>query len=159
MSRRKRSRTTRPNKSKDHPKAAVSKTNKEHLGALLNWLLPDDSIFSRMHPHGNTKWLPQCLNCLAHVLGLVGGEERDGRPQGLMGALVRWTPTLMAILWPVLQRRMANGAKNVGLRDSEQILALNGRGTVQAGTEETYSYIFLPQRATRVLGVPRTRPD
>lgn len=125
MSRRKRSRTAGTNKGKNRPKAAALKANKEHLGALLNWLLPNDSIFSRMRPHGNTKWLPKCLVCLA--LFWAWSEARNvtdahaeaaeccrcmyqtvvlGTYQGFMGALVRWTPTFMAILWRVLQMRM-----------------------------------------------------
>jgi hypothetical protein len=124
MSRRKRSRTAGTNRSKNRPKAAL-KTNKEQLGALLDWLLREDSIFSRMRPHGNTKWLPKCLVCLA--LFWAWSEARNvtdahaeaaeccrcmyqtvvlGTYQGFMGALARWTPTLMAILWPVLHRRM-----------------------------------------------------
>ncbi len=125
MSRRKRSRTGKSNKSKSRPKAAALKTNKEHLGAYLDWLLPDGSIFSRMRLHGNTKWLPKCLVCLS--LFWAWSETRNvtdahveaaeccrclfqtavlSTYQGFMLALVRWTPTLMAILWPVLQMRM-----------------------------------------------------
>lgn len=125
MSRRKRSREARPNKSNDCPKAAVLRTNKEHLDALLNWLLPEDSIFSRMHLHGNTKWLPHYLVCLALFWAWSGARNVTDAHleaaeccgclfrtvvlstyQGFMGALVRWTPTLMTILWSVLQKRM-----------------------------------------------------
>jgi Transposase DDE domain len=124
MSRRKRSRTAGIGRSKGRPKAALE-TNKEHLNALLNWLLSDDSIFSRMRLHGNTKWLPKCLVGLA--LFWAWSEARNvtdahveaveccrcmyqtvvlSTYQGFMLALVRWTPTFMAILWRVLQVRM-----------------------------------------------------
>lgn len=125
MSRRKRSRTAKTRKSKNRPKAWTPKTNKEHLAGFLNWLLPDDTIFSRMRRHGNTKWLPKYLVFLA--LLWAWSEARNvtdahaeaaeccrcllqtvvlGTYQGFMGALTRWTATLMPILWLVLQERM-----------------------------------------------------
>ena len=126
MSCRKRSRLTRTKKTKSRRERAVQKTNKEYLTASLNWLLSDGSIFSQMRLHGNTKWLPKSLVCLA--VFWAWSEARHltdayteaaaccqglfqtivpGTYQGFMGALTRWTPTLMAILWPVLQTRMA----------------------------------------------------
>ena len=32
---------------------------------MLAWLTPEESIFSQMRLHGNTKWLPKCLVCLS----------------------------------------------------------------------------------------------
>ena len=125
MSRRKRSRFAGAKKTGSRRERAEQKTNKEYLAASLNWLLSDDSIFSQMRLHGNTKWLPKCLVCLA--MFWAWSEARHltdayaeataccqclfqtvvlSTYQGFMGALTRWTPTLMAILWPLLQKRM-----------------------------------------------------
>lgn len=87
--------------------------------------MPSDSIFASMRLHGNTKWLPRALVCLAFIWAVselrcltdAFVEAADccrsmfGKPairtyQGFMRALTRWTPTLMGILWPVLHRRM-----------------------------------------------------
>lgn len=126
MSRRKRSRIARTNKTKSCREQVAQRANKECLAASLNWLLSEDSIFSQVRLHGNTKWLPKCLACLA--LFWAWSEARHltdahaeaaeccqclfqtvvlGTYQGFMGALTRWTPTLMVILWSVLQKRMA----------------------------------------------------
>jgi hypothetical protein len=92
---------------------------------MLDWLLPEERIFSKMRLHGNTKWLPKHLVCLDLVWawaetkhltdGYVEAVECCSRLwgnvmlstyQGFMGALTRWTATLMEILWFVLQERM-----------------------------------------------------
>jgi hypothetical protein len=92
---------------------------------LFEWLLPDGSIFSRIKLHGNTKWLPKSLVCLAILW--AWSESRHltdaysdalvcyrsmfdsvipGTYQGFMGASARWTATLMNLLWPLLHQRM-----------------------------------------------------
>jgi hypothetical protein len=95
------------------------------LARMFDWLSPEDVIFSRMKLHGNTKWLPRRLALMAMVWAWSGsrnvtdawGEAAEycrslfgclpvGTYQGFMGALTRWTPTLMEILWPLLHRRM-----------------------------------------------------
>ncbi len=125
MSRRKRSRFAGTNKAKRRREQAGQKINKEYLAASLKWLLADDSIFSQMRLHGNTKWLPKCLVCLAvlwawseakHVTDAYTQAAECcqclfqtvvlSTYQGFMGALTRWTPTLMTILWSLVQRRM-----------------------------------------------------
>jgi hypothetical protein len=126
MSRRKRSKRGGIGKAKKREKHAPRKPNKQHLAGILDWLLPDDSIFARMRVHGNTKWLPKCLVCLA--LFWAWSESKCltdayaeaalccqsmfssfvlGTYQGFMGALTKWTATLMRILWPLLHERMA----------------------------------------------------
>jgi hypothetical protein len=126
MSRRKRSTNARSGKAPRHQEQTTPKRNKDHLAAMLDWLLPQDSIFSQMRLHGNTKWLPQHLVRLA--LFWAWSESRNlteayveasefcqslfqtgvlGTYQGFMGALTRWTPTLMSILRPLLHERMA----------------------------------------------------
>jgi hypothetical protein len=78
-----------------------------------------------MKLHGNTKWLPRRLALMATVWGWSGsknvtdawdeaaefcqslfGRLPVGTYQGFMGALSRWTPVLMEILWPLLHARM-----------------------------------------------------
>lgn len=124
MFRRKRSRNSGAGKAKSG-KGGVERPNKEHLADMLNWFLPDDSIFSKIRFHGNTKWLPKCLVCLAlfwswseakHVTDAYTEATPCCRSmfssfvpssyQGFMGALTRWTAALMEILWAVLRERM-----------------------------------------------------
>ena len=126
MSRRKRSAIGRTGKARSRREQGPPKPNKEHLAGMLDWLLPEDSIFSQMRLHGNTKWLPRCLVCLALCWGWSAARHLTdafteaemfcqglfqtfvlGTYQGFMGALTRWTPALMQILWPVLHQRMA----------------------------------------------------
>jgi hypothetical protein len=125
MSRRKRSRLTGANKAKSRGEHACRKPNKEHLAIMLDWLLPDVSIFSKMRLHGNTKWLPKQLVCLAlfwawseskHLTDAYAEAAQCcqslfqscvlGTYQGFMGALTRWTATFMKVLWPLLHERM-----------------------------------------------------
>lgn len=126
MSRRNRSKRGGIGKAKKRGKRAPGKSNKQHLASMLDWLLPEASIFSKMKLHGNTKWLPKCLVCLA--LFWAWSESKHltdayteaaqccrtmfssfvlGTYQGFMGALTKWTATLMRILWPLLHERMA----------------------------------------------------
>lgn len=123
MSRRKRSFSAR--KAADRRTHARQQTNKEHLAGMLDWFLPNDSIFSEMELHGNTKWSPRRLVCQATLWAFSGwknltdafteaaeccrsmfGSAALDTYQGFMGALSRWTSALMEILWPVLQQRM-----------------------------------------------------
>jgi hypothetical protein len=125
MVRRKRRKTASTGKTRRGRSRARPAPNKKHLLGMLDWLLPEASIFSKMRLHGNTKWLPKYLVCLALVW--AWSESRNltdayveavqacdrmlgcvmlSTYQGFMGALVRWTATLMKILWPVLHERM-----------------------------------------------------
>lgn len=125
MARRKRSQLTKNKKRRRFKKRVARKQKKEELRSLLDWLLPDDSIFAKMRLHGNTKWVPKCLVCLA--LGWAFSESKCltdafveskefcqsitksfvcGTYQGFMKALSKRTGTLIEILWPVLHQRM-----------------------------------------------------
>jgi hypothetical protein len=92
---------------------------------MFKWLLPDNSIFAKMKLHGNTKWQPKYLVCLALIWAWSDAKHltdayTEAVPccfslfgcvmlstyQGFMGALTRWTATLMEVLWLVLQERM-----------------------------------------------------
>jgi hypothetical protein len=128
MSRRKQSGSHANRKGKkkeDGERISVRKRNKEHLAGMLDWLVPGNSIFAEMRLHGNTKWLPKNLvslallwawsesKCLtdAYSDALVWhrdmfGAELPGTYQGFMGALARWTGTLMSLLWARLHELM-----------------------------------------------------
>src|SRR5580704_5779656 len=125
MSRRKRSVLAGASKGTKCGKNSRQKPNKEHLAAMLDWLLPDGSIFSKMRLHGNAKWLPKCLvslalhwawsesKCLTDAF-VEASQSCQGllqsvvpsTYQGFMGVLTRWTASLMNIMWPVLHERM-----------------------------------------------------
>src|ERR1700689_3474949 len=89
-------------------------TNRQHLLALREWFLPDDSIFCKLVFHGNSKWKPLCLVWLAlcwawcearfvtdafdeSVMACQNmlGAAPLSTYQGFMGALVTWTPRFM----------------------------------------------------------------
>lgn len=106
-------------------KKQATATNLQNLQALRAWLFPDGSIFAILPFHGNSKWKPLGLVWLA--LCWAWSDKRAVTDafteaatacqsllnvlpvktyQGLMGALVRWTPSFMPLLCGVLQNRM-----------------------------------------------------
>src|SRR6185437_5825070 len=105
--------------------------NKDELSSLLNWFLPDAGIFSKLKFHGNTKWAPNNLVCLA--LCWAWSDSRNITDafteaaewyetllgvsalktyHGFMNAMVTWSSTLVQVLVLVLQKRI----KEVGGR-------------------------------------------
>ena len=120
-------------------------TNNQSLRKLLEWLLPDDCIFSSIKFHGNIKWLPSCLVWLA--LCWAWSEVRQltdafadavtmcqklfactplSTYQGFMGAIVVWTPKMMPILCGVLQQRMEQTASKFWRIDGWVPIAFDG---------------------------------
>jgi hypothetical protein len=100
-------------------------TNQQYLQGLRAWLFPNDSIFSILPFHGNSKWTPRALVWLAlcwawsdqrfvtdafieaaEACQAMLGVLPVSTYQGLMGALLTWTPRLMPLLWGVVQQRM-----------------------------------------------------
>jgi hypothetical protein len=100
-------------------------TNKECFAEVRNWLLPTDTIFSRIRFHGNIKWTPVCLvwlglcwawsdarnltDAFVEALGMCQtmlGCTPLKTYQGFMGALVGWSGELLPVLRGVLQQRM-----------------------------------------------------
>jgi len=102
------------------------KTNGDDLRRALNWILIDD-IFAHVRLHGNVKWKPLALVCLAIVWvwssqpGLVEAAKdaiatvaklfgSDAVAvtsyQALTAALVRHTPQLLPALWARVQSLM-----------------------------------------------------
>lgn len=110
------------NRRRARPRPAA--TNKIGLLELWEWLLPA-GIFAQVTVHGNTKWNPAQLvilavcwtwsdaRCLtdAFVEAAECGRALFGHPalrtyQGFMGALVKWSPTLVRTALGVVRRRM-----------------------------------------------------
>ena len=106
-------------------RAKTPATHNQNLQALREWFLPDDSIFSKLQFHGNSKWAPLGLVWLAlcwawcetrnvtdafDEAALACRKMFGATPlstyQGFMGALVTWTPAFMPLLRAVLQQRM-----------------------------------------------------
>jgi hypothetical protein len=119
------SRARRKRAKQSRRQAKIPATNNQDLQALREWFLPDDSIFSKLRFHGNSKWLPMGLVWLAlcwawcdarnvtdafdeAVLACqrMFGAAPLSTYQGFMGALVTWTPGFMPLLRGVLQQRM-----------------------------------------------------
>jgi len=126
MSRSKESGRRAQRKRTKQAKKRKAQRNKEHLAGAFHWLLSEESIFAKIKLHGNTKWLPKNLVCLAllwafsearHLTDAYAeavlchqsmfGSVIPGTYQGFMGALTRWMGTLMAVLWPILHQQMA----------------------------------------------------
>jgi hypothetical protein len=112
--------------SKRRPKGRPPRRRHKHdLAQAFDWLVPDGAIFAGLPLHGNTRWLPRALVCLALLWAwsesknltdaFAGaqrscdtlGHKRTPRTyQGFLGALARWSGTLIAILLAVLRRHM-----------------------------------------------------
>ncbi len=121
----KRTRGKNSDKQQSRCRTPKPKTNVEQLRSLLEWLLPCDGIFAGLKLHGNTRWLPRCLVCLAvcwawaetrnvtdaftHAVEwcrVMGHGAVPATYQGFIRALVRWTDSLIPILWRVIHQRM-----------------------------------------------------
>ena len=94
--------------------------------SMLDWLLPDGIDFLQNAFAWQYQMVAQMPGLFGAVLGVVRIEAPDRRLrrsrcsasrvvpvrsysstyQGFMGALTRWTATLMEILWPLLHERM-----------------------------------------------------
>ena len=107
-------------------KKPQGKTNGDDLRRALNWIVIDD-IFAHVRLHGNVKWKPLALVCLAIVWvwssqpGLVDAANAAFATvaklfgsdavavisyQALTAALVRYTPQLLPALWARVQSLM-----------------------------------------------------
>ncbi|MBC7816791.1 MAG: hypothetical protein IAG10_07880 [Planctomycetaceae bacterium] len=112
-------------RSRAKPSRAHRSTNAEQLRRLQAWLFPEDRIFAKLKLHGNTTWLSRSLVWLAlcwswsdaatlteaftQAVGcckLLAGDAALSTYQGFMGAAVRWTDSLLRLLWPVLHQRL-----------------------------------------------------
>jgi hypothetical protein len=99
-------------------------TQSDLLRRSINWVL-DDKIFADLQTHGNTKWKPKYLVALAVLTAWSDGERMTDAFlkakklsqtmfsqiaiqtfQGMMRALVTWTPQLLPLLWLRLHELM-----------------------------------------------------
>ena len=122
MARRKQSKS---NKNSKRNKGKRLPRKKDELRCMLDWFLNDASIFSKMKLHGNTKWVPKCLVCVALVWAWSESQHLTdayvesmefcqsifnsfvfGTYQGFMKAITKWSAQLMEILWPVMHQQM-----------------------------------------------------
>ena len=103
---------------------AARRSNRESLQRSFSWFLPNNSIFSNLFFHANTKWNPRVLIYLIFCWSLIdntiltdafaqalaqGSSLFPGLSltyQGFMGALLTWTPTFIPLLRNLLHRRM-----------------------------------------------------
>jgi hypothetical protein len=117
----KRAKRIRAKRARFSPRRA---TNAEQFKGLIEWLLPRERIFASLGLHGNTKWTPTALICLALCWGwaepmnvtdaFATAVEQCGQLgrtplstyQGFMNAVVTWSDPLMALLWPLLHERL-----------------------------------------------------
>ena len=145
MCRRKLSQLNKDRKRRDGRKRVQQKLKKDELRSMFDWFLPDESIFSELKLHGNTKWSPKCLVCLALVWAFSESkcltdaflESTEfcqsifnsfvlGTYQGFMAALSKWTKKFMEILWPVLHQRMKEIGGNYWQIDGWVPIAFDG---------------------------------
>lgn len=99
-------------------------TNRASLLSMWQWLLPD-GIFAKFACHGNTKWNPfqfvvlafcwtwseaRCLTDAfvqaAESCRVLFGSPALSTCQGFMGALVKWSPTLVRTTMAAVRQRM-----------------------------------------------------
>jgi hypothetical protein len=156
VSRKRCSKRKRSNRRASHGGPSHQPTNQERLVQLLEWFLADDSIFAKLKFHGNTKWLPRSLVCLAlfwswsehrHLTDAfieavdysekISGVSAVGTYQGFMGALATWSSALIDVL---CRSEASFGASGSGFR-----LRLTDRGPRSPG-----------QRPMRTPSVPPT---
>lgn len=159
MARRKRSKKSRENSSKRHCRSTEA-ANKDSLATLLNWFLPDASIFANIKFHGNTQWLPVQLVWLALFWAWSASRNLtdaftealeccqkiiDSSPldtyQGFMGAMTRWTETFVPLLCVVLQERMQEIGGRLWRTDGWVPMAFDGsRSTAPRSRENERAF-------------------
>ena len=117
---------SRKDDDKRYGKYPPPKTNGHDLRRALDWIVSDD-IFAEVSLHGNVKWKPVALVCLAifwvwspqpglveaakdaiaTIAKLFGSDAvAVASYQALTAALVRYTPQLLPALWARLQSLM-----------------------------------------------------
>ena len=126
--RKSRNRKSRNRKSKSY---SVTIKNKDDFNQQLDWFLDDESIFSNMNRHGNTKWQPADLARQALVFSwsekdcVTDGFDESvkrcnklkiptaiGTYQGFMGALATTRQRIIPRLCSLLQQKSGEIASN-----------------------------------------------
>jgi len=142
------------------------KTNGDDLRRALNWIV-SDSIFAHVHLHGNVKWKPLALVCLAifwvwssqpglveaakdamaTVAKLFGSDAVAVTSyQALTAALVRYTPQLLPALWARLQSLMQQSGQ-AGRRVGKWLpLAVDGSRVSVPRTQQNEERFSKPKK-------------
>jgi len=167
--------TTEPDKCDG--KKPQPKTNGDDLRRALNWILSDD-IFAKVRLHGNVKWKPLALVCLAifwvwssqtglveaandaiaTVAKLFGSDAVAVKSyQALTNALVRYTPQLLPILWARLHRLMRTTGK-AGWRVGKWLpLAVDGSRVSVPRTKPNEERFNKPKKPRRKKNSPTNK--
>lgn len=125
----------------------------EQLYRALTWAL-DTRLFASLRVHGNTTWTPAGLIALtlfwvwSDCQTLTGAFAQASRLcaglfgrvilksyQGLTRALVRWTPTLLPLLWKRLRQRMKHIAGDYWRIGPWLAIAVDGSRTTTPRTQ------------------------
>ena len=113
-------------------KSPRAKTNGDDLVRAFQWVF-SDAIFADVRLHGNVKWTPLALvrlamfwvwssesglveaaqAAIAQVVKLFGAVAVRSY-QALTGALSRYTPQLLPVVWARLQQLMRSEERRVG---------------------------------------------
>jgi hypothetical protein len=119
--------------------------NKAELDTLWKWFLPNDSIFAKIHLHGNINWTPVYLVFMtlcwawsdsrnltdafaeaADCCQKMFGSSLLTTYQGFMGALLSWTTKFLPLLRENLHQRMAQLGGNFWRVDGWVPIAFDG---------------------------------
>jgi len=156
---------SRKDKSKDCPR----NTNGHDLRRALDWII-SDGIFAGLRLHGNVKWKPIALVCLAifwvwspqpglvdaakeaiaTVTKLFGNDFVAVRSyQALTAALVTYTPQLLSVLWTRLQRLMLQSVPTQGRIGKWLPLAVDGSRANVPRTERNEDRFSKPKTSRK----------
>lgn len=144
-------------------RARIKVTNADQLRELQNWLLPNDGIFAVLKLHGNTSWLPcslvwlalcwswseskfvtDCFTQAVECCQLIAGNSALSTYQGFMGALVRWTDSILPVLWPVLHQRMQEIGGDLWRIDGWVGIAFDGSRSTAPRSESNENALCAP---------------
>jgi Transposase DDE domain len=145
------------------------KTNGDDLRRALNWIVSDD-IFADLRLHGNVKWKPLALVCLAIIWvwssqpGLVEAAKEAiamvaklfgsdfvavTSYQALTAALVRYTPQLLPPLWARLQSLMQQSDQAAWRVGKWLPLAVDGSRVSVPRTQQNEAQFNKPRKPRR----------
>jgi hypothetical protein len=152
------------------------KTNSDDLRRALNWIVIDD-IFAHVRLHGNVKWKPLALVCLAIVWvwssqpGLVEAANEAIATiaklfgsdavavtsyQALTTALVRYTPQLLPAVWARIQSLMQQSGQAAWRVGKWLPLAVDGSRVSVPRTQQNEERFNKPRKPRRKKK-PRTK--
>lgn len=167
MARKPKWKAARSNQGQRRHRTRTKFTNADQLRELQNWLLPNDSIFVILKRHGNTSWLPcslvwlalcwswsesknvtDCFTQAVECCQLIAGKSALSTYQGFMGALVRWTNSILSVLWPILHVRMQEIGGNLWRMDGWVAIAFDGSRSTAPRSESNEKALCAPNYGT-----------